>query len=170
MLIEKEVGAGNESVYVYYFESQKGEADSWPCKVGRSRGCPENRIKQQQASMMEEPVIGLIIWTENSRLDEAIIHNELSENKVESFGKEWFYTKPGDIESLYIKGLTSGSIGSLVRVARYERNLTQTELALKAGVRQETVSVIETGSNTTTRAIEKIMVALGKKITLVDAD
>jgi HTH-type transcriptional regulator / antitoxin HipB len=41
---------------------------------------------------------------------------------------------------------TPQQIGNLVRRARKKRDLSQTQLADKAGLRQETISLIETGN------------------------
>jgi len=41
---------------------------------------------------------------------------------------------------------TPQQIGNLVRRARKKRELSQTQLAERAGVRQETISLIETGN------------------------
>ena len=41
---------------------------------------------------------------------------------------------------------TPGQIGNLVRRARKKRGLSQVELGKKAGLRQETISLIETGN------------------------
>ncbi len=41
---------------------------------------------------------------------------------------------------------TPQQLGSLIRRARKKRKLSQTELASRAGVRQETISLIETGN------------------------
>lgn len=43
---------------------------------------------------------------------------------------------------------TPGQIGNLVRRARKKRGLSQVELGKKAGLRQETISLIETGNPT----------------------
>lgn len=53
---------------------------------------------------------------------------------------------------------TPPQIGNLVRRARKKRDLNQTQLADKAGVRQETISLIETG-NPATR-LETILAVL----------
>jgi HTH-type transcriptional regulator/antitoxin HipB len=41
---------------------------------------------------------------------------------------------------------TPNQIGNLIRRARKKRDLSQTQLAERAGVRQETISLIETGN------------------------
>jgi HTH-type transcriptional regulator/antitoxin HipB len=41
---------------------------------------------------------------------------------------------------------TPQQIGNLIRRARRKRDLNQTQLAERAGVRQETISLIETGN------------------------
>jgi len=41
---------------------------------------------------------------------------------------------------------TPQQIGNLIRRARKKRDLSQTELASRAGLRQETISLIETGN------------------------
>lgn len=38
-------------------------------------------------------------------------------------------------------------IGNIIRTARRHRNLTQVDLSNKSGIRQETISLIETGNS-----------------------
>lgn len=58
------------------------------------------------------------------------------------------------------------SIGQQIRKARDERGLTQTELAIKAGVSRPTVARVELGVATSIATLEKIADALGLTLEL----
>ena len=106
--IQREIGNGPESVYVYFHEAHaelarlKG-ASVWECKVGSTLGDPDARVIGQGAltAFPSPPVIGLVIRSENGRALERAIHNALSlaGQRVErGGGSEWFVTSPDRIE------------------------------------------------------------------------
>lgn len=108
--IDKEIGEGLSSIYVYYYDIYKVYAEvkgksSWECKIGRSDGEPIERIlTQAKTSYPELPHVALIIKCLDSYQLEKAIHNILKargkwlENAP---GTEWFNTNPQEIESIY---------------------------------------------------------------------
>lgn len=63
---------------------------------------------------------------------------------------------------------TPKQIGNLVRRARRKRGLSQTELGAKAGFRQETISLIETGNPATRlETILAVLAALDLEVRIV---
>jgi DNA-binding XRE family transcriptional regulator len=166
------VGSGNESVYVYYFESLKKD-ERWPCKIGFAKNSVEKRIKQQSASMLEAPILGIVIKTKSGGALESFVHSKLKNKRIKSFGDEWFLTNPKEVEEIALKANfnnNSLNIGEAIRLLRIDKNLTQQELSKLTGVRQETISMIENGSNTRFETVEKIIQSLGKKITVIDCE
>lgn len=162
----QEIGCGNEFVYAYYFESQKNGKSKWPCKIGRSTRNAVKRIVAQQAAMQEEPIIGVLIRTDNCVRDEAIIHASLSGDKLCSFGNEWYCTTPQlVIESINNSTIPLG-IGVQIKMIRAKRGITQQDLSGLSGIRQETISMIESGGNTSLKSISAIASSLGLKIIL----
>jgi HTH-type transcriptional regulator/antitoxin HipB len=165
MEIIKVIGSGPESVYVYYFPSDYSPP-SWPCKIGRSKGDPLVRIRAQQASMKERPLIPLVIKTDDSILLEAELHCSLT--RCDAFGKEWFMTNPDEVERAY-NGETSQEItlGLLIRTKRAQLGLTQSELAKIVGTRQATVSAIENNpSSVGVRTAIQILDGLGCELSI----
>ena len=67
---EKEIGNGNSSLYVYYYDSYKELANlkgnnEWECKIGRTDVEPIGRILSQAGTCYPElPHIALIIYCE----------------------------------------------------------------------------------------------------------
>lgn len=162
----KTIGSGSEFVYAYGFPSQKA-GDAWPCKIGRSKRNPIWRIIDQQASMQERPEIWLMIKTDNSRHVERLLHIALADRRLPTFGREWFSTSPDAIEQHLAGNITAHLFGDSIRLARHSAGLSQGQLAVKANVRQGTVSSIECGKGTiATAAI--ICEALGKRLTITD--
>lgn len=61
--------------------------------------------------------------------------------------------------------------GSIIRDARKRKGLTQKQLALKVGIQQRTISVIETDpSNTSLKKVVKICKALGLALSVGQPD
>ncbi len=87
MLIEREIGTGPECVYAYYFPSQ-ATASSFPHKIGKTKGDPVRRVRAQQASMQEAPVIGTLVRTENAFALEAKLHLYLKDRRISGYGTE----------------------------------------------------------------------------------
>ena len=108
--IDKELGVGNSSVYVYYYDSYKDLAilkglQSWQCKVGRSDVEPLQRIIGQAGTCYPEfPHVALVIYCDDSAQMETALHAilKLQKKHIESApGTEWFMTSPEEIEKLY---------------------------------------------------------------------
>jgi transcriptional regulator with XRE-family HTH domain len=55
-------------------------------------------------------------------------------------------------------------IGKDIREARQSMDMTQHELAERAGVSRPTIARVETGSNISTGTLEKVAKALGKQL------
>lgn len=58
------------------------------------------------------------------------------------------------------------SLGNQIKDARIAHGLTQTELAVKAGVSRPTVARVEAGDDVSTATLEKVAAALGLAIEL----
>ncbi len=89
----------NGCVYVYYYPAYKERAelkgeDRWPCKIGYTEtGDPQGRIEDQVTGMPEEPKTEVVMYTENPRNLEQIIHSILKEKDMhiqDAPGNEWF--------------------------------------------------------------------------------
>lgn len=107
---DKVIGQGDESVYVYYYDTYKKYAeicgnDVWQCKVGRTERDPLQRVLSQAGTCYPElPHIALVIKCENSLLVETALHSILKLRKqwIESApGVEWFLTSPEEVMMLY---------------------------------------------------------------------
>jgi T5orf172 domain len=111
--IEREIGEGPESVYVYfhdvYFElSQRKGMSTWECKVGRTVGDPDARIMGQGAltCFPRCPVIGLVIRTHDGRNLERLLQAALSYAGARinnGAGSEWFLTSPDLVEQWFLQ-------------------------------------------------------------------
>jgi hypothetical protein len=109
--IEREIGEGPESVYVYfhdvYFEhSQSKGMPTWECKVGCTVGELDARIIGQGAltCFPRCPVIGLVIRTHDGRNLERLLQSALSYAGTRinnGAGSEWFLTSPGLVEQWF---------------------------------------------------------------------
>jgi DNA-binding XRE family transcriptional regulator len=169
MHINKEIGIGSQYIYAYHFPSEYVHNGEYPIKVGHATKNPVKRIKEQQASMKEQPVIDLLIHCDNSRYVEKVIHNRLQLSKLASFGKEWFRTTPEEILDIWwtIQDTHNLSISEQIRFFRTAQKLTQTDLAEAAGTRQEVISKAETSPETMSfQTIDNIAKELGLRIVL----
>jgi len=108
--VDKVLGEGNNSVYLYYYDAYKELAEmkgmqSWECKIGRTDVEPLQRIIGQAGTCYPEfPHIALVMHCEDSSQLELAIHSILKVQKknIESApGKEWFITSPQEIEEIY---------------------------------------------------------------------
>jgi DNA-binding XRE family transcriptional regulator len=138
-----EYGSGSQTVYVYHFPSD-AKSLFFPCKIGRAKGDPWRRITNQQASMKEKPVVSLLIHTNDARRDEMLLHVLLSDHKLKTYGNEWFQTNPETVLKLYQENDSDElKIGQLIRLHRIVQGMTQVDLAKAAGLRQGTISAVE---------------------------
>ena len=107
---DKTIGSGDNSVYVYYYDTYKKYAETcgysiWECKIGRTDKDPLQRIFGQAGTCYPElPHIALIIKCSNSLQLESALHNilKLRNRWIENApGTEWFLTSPAEAESFY---------------------------------------------------------------------
>ncbi len=113
LVAERSLGSGDETVYVYFQESERKLAGfesrrSWPCKVGYTAGSLTTRIISQGlvTSMSKLPCVGLVIKTEDGRNLERILHSalDMSESRIaDALGSEWFETSPEKIANWYLQ-------------------------------------------------------------------
>ena len=102
-------GSGKHWVYLYYFSTDKGEAESndksvWRCKIGKADKNPENRVKAQTSGVPVPPRIALLLRTDEHIALEKAIHGILTvrgRHLKSAQGKEWFLTNPEEVEKIY---------------------------------------------------------------------
>ncbi len=108
--IEKTIGSGKQSVYLYYYPTYRRLAklqgeEVWACKVGRAKNDPLIRISSQtRTALPEYPKVGLIIKTDEFVLMETTIQGILKlqgKHKPDAPGTEWFITSPSEVEQIY---------------------------------------------------------------------
>lgn len=115
------IGCGRESVYVYYFKSERDikvlSVPEWkshvgifyPCNIGMAESSdPIPRVEQKTKDAPTPPVIALIIQTDQGRLLELIIQRILRYNDRECKAAkrtDWYYTTPEEVKALYKKVL-----------------------------------------------------------------
>lgn len=118
--IERTIGEGPESVYLYYhdvhaeFAATKG-LFVWECKIGRTIGEPNARIIGQGAltCFPRPPIVGLLIRTHDGRSTEALLHSALvlaGRRIDQGGGSEWFLTSPDRVSDWFSACLASISI------------------------------------------------------------
>lgn len=167
--IETKIGKGPEVVYAYHFPNQYIHNAKYPIKIGHAKRNAIRRIKEQQASMQQPPVVDLLIRCDDSLSLEKVIHNRLKLSNLAQFGTEWFQTTPEEIMEIWwtIQDARNLSIGEQLRFFRSAKKLSQSALAQAANVRQETISIIETDSgNPSFATIDTIAKELGLRIIL----
>ena len=107
---ERTIGAGKDSVYLYYYPSYRRLAELedeevWPCKIGKTTRNAISRITSQtRTALPEYPKVGLVIKTDELRLMETTIQNILKlqgKQKMDAPGTEWFLTSPSEVEQVY---------------------------------------------------------------------
>ena len=169
MEVLKEIGSGGEAVYVYYFPRDKQAGrERWPHKIGRAKNDPKERIRVQQASMQEEPIIALLVHCDDSIFTEAYLHAAFADQKLDSFGREWFEVNATEIENALPGKLSDLQLSHQVRAIRRARGLSQTELAERVGLRQATISAIENGGPIKLATYKSVIDELGLKIVLME--
>lgn len=105
----RQIGSGNNSVYVYYYPTYRERAElrgeeTWACKVGRSEyQNPIHRILEQAGTgMPEKPKIALVIQTNRPTDLENAMHTLLDRDRMpDAPGTEWFMTNPSRVEDIY---------------------------------------------------------------------
>ena len=111
--VEREIGEGSGSVYVFYYPSDKALAelrgdDIFRCKVGFSDVDSVERVMAQisdaKTAILEYPVIGLIIKTEENPyfLEKHLQFGLKYQGRhVDAPAKEAFLTSPAEVEQIY---------------------------------------------------------------------
>jgi len=194
MKIEKEIGIGNEYVYVYYNENDKRLAElenkkRWECKIGFSSTEPIQRIISQgvQTSMAKEPIIGLLIKTPCGYYVESQLHKALYRFKLPRttnvVGDEWFLTTPQEVEDIIINNVfpsekerqtyceypikTLKDIGTVLNLHRQKINLKEERLCKDVNTSRDTVWRLFKGNpNISLSTVFNIIDNLGLEITL----
>ena len=108
--IEQTLGEGPESVYVYYYDTDRELANfkghpTWECKIGNA-GEPVSRIlSQTKTSRHTLPVIALAIRSDDAEGLERLIHRLLRRAGLwknnDDCGDEWFMTNPEQVAVCY---------------------------------------------------------------------
>ena len=108
--VERTLGEGPESLYVYYNDSERELAilkghSSWPCKIGNA-GDPVSRILNQTRTARHTlPVIALAIRSDDAEEVEKLIHRLFRRAGLwinnEFCGDEWFMTTPEQVAACY---------------------------------------------------------------------
>lgn len=193
MIIEKEIGAGDDYVYVYYNSNDKKLAelekrDRWECKIGFSSTDPIKRILSQkiQTSIAREPIIGLLIRTNNGYYTESWLHKELFRYKIQResnvCGDEWFLTSPNEIENIFTNKasptanssinyceykISNNTLGEIANLHRKKINLTHKKLCQLTNLSRDTLSrFFNEDPNINLSNVVKILEALDLEITL----
>jgi len=108
-IAERVIGDGEQSVYLYYFESYRRLAElegklEFQCKIGRSERDPLLRVLSQASTALPEyPKIALLLKTDDGASLETAIHSILclrGKEVDDSPGTEWFLTSPSEVEEI----------------------------------------------------------------------
>lgn len=119
---EREIGVGNECVYLYFNPNDRRLAELegravWECKIGRTSSSDAiSRIMTQgiKTSLSHFPIVGLVIRSNDAAALERALHSSLRLIEAEvadSPGIEWFITSPSRVEAWYERFL--GALASL---------------------------------------------------------
>lgn len=192
MKIEKEIGDGNDYVYVYYNPNDKKLAllegkNRWECKIGFSSTDPIERIRDQgiQTAISREPVVGLIVKTCNGYYTESLLHKRLYQYKIltENGGDEWFLTNPEEVENILVNDIIPESnklvkyceynitktkqLGEMLNLHRKKINLTMDKLSVQVDTTRDTLwRLFNDDAGLAIGTILKVIETLGLEITL----
>jgi hypothetical protein len=109
---EKEIGDGNECVYLYFNPNDRELAelkgrDVWECKIGRTsnrNAIPRIFSQGIRTALSRVPTVGLVLRTDDSLALETALHSSLRMVGAEvpdAPGDEWFTTSPARVEAWY---------------------------------------------------------------------
>lgn len=107
--VERTLGEGPESLYVYYHDSERELANlkgqsTWPCKIGK--GEPIRVLTQVGTARHTPPIIALVIRSDDAEGMEKLIHGIFRRDGSgidnEACGREWFMTTPEEVEACYL--------------------------------------------------------------------
>ena len=118
----KDIGSGNQSVYLYYFPTYRlnsiyyikyvddsHETPIYKCNIGKTIGDVKDRVNNQIGQQLpEKPKIALIIRTDDCEALETKIHDKLKrkgcwldpKSGADVIGVEWFLTNPSQVEGI----------------------------------------------------------------------
>lgn len=105
------LGEGEGAVYLYYFPSERGYAESkgktvWACKIGHTKHSVPKRVKEQLGTANSvTPHIALTLKTDAPETLEKQIHGilkVLGRHKPDApKGTEWFVTNADEVITIY---------------------------------------------------------------------
>lgn len=105
------LGEGEGAVYLYYFPSERGYAESegktvWACKIGQTTQPVQKRVKEQLGTANSEtPHIALTLNTDAPEALEKQIHGILKvlgrHKRDAPKGTEWFVTNADEVITIY---------------------------------------------------------------------
>ena len=106
-----ELGTGNNWVYYFYFEREQNTAIHdkkwcWKCNIGMTANNPYDRIKAQTSGAREDPIIPLLIKTDDEQALERHIHDTLKErgrHLTNTDTNEDFLTCPSEVARIVFK-------------------------------------------------------------------
>lgn len=102
------LGDGDQFLYAFYLPTYRELAEArgesaWPMKVGMTTTTVQQRIDGFRTALPEEPVVALVVRTDNAALLEKLVHSVLSlrGRREETGGSEWFRTSTHEIQEIY---------------------------------------------------------------------
>ena len=104
-----ELGTGNNWVYCFYFERAQNTAIRegkwfWKCNIGMTANNPFDRIKTQTSGAAEDPIIPLLIRTDDETALERHIHDILKargRHLQNTNTNEDFLTCPSEVARIF---------------------------------------------------------------------
>ncbi len=120
--VERTLGEGPESLYVYYNDTERELANlkgqsTWPCKIGK--GEPIRVLNQVGTARHTLPIIALVIRSYDAEEMEKLIHLLFERAGLrinnDRCGIEWFMTNPEQVAACYsgIENLVTSFRGPL---------------------------------------------------------
>ena len=146
-------------------------ADEHPglLKIGRTTDV-NKRLSQLQVGSPYKLKLAYVHECENNTWAEAMVQERLSVSRVSG---EWYKVTVEEFKEAcrlsdigYESVLSEESICTQLTLARYRKGLTQSDLALLTGLRQATISRIESGKGGNIKTYLVIAEALGLKFFL----
>ena len=104
-----ELGTGNNCVYCFYCSREQNMAIRdkkwyWKCNIGRTANNPFDRIREQTGNAAEDPIIPLLIRTDDETALERHIHDILKErgrHLTNTNSNEDFLTCPSEVARIF---------------------------------------------------------------------
>lgn len=104
-----ELGTGSKWVYCFYFSDERNKAIRdrkwcWKCNIGRTSNNPFDRIRTQTSKASEDPIVPLLIRTEDETALEHHIHNTLKAERrhlQNTDTNEDFLTCPSEVAQIF---------------------------------------------------------------------